>query len=182
MARLRFIDGRIDADAGAVVTVLRVLSGMFGGAVVGVDDVAAGAAAAAIVTGLVVGSGKAEQRVKQAGLLQAEKDRVGTQLGAEAAIAELEIGVAGKLFGTGNARLRLLLTAALKNAEDIAGLRDLPALERVEIGQNAFGAGFFGGWRRKGAKTLGRAVRSVRLAEVRVLERKCAVVVKRRAP
>ena len=52
-------------------------AGVHGRAVVRVDDVAGGAAAGAVVAGLVVRSQERQQRVEQARLLQAEEDGIG---------------------------------------------------------------------------------------------------------
>ena len=54
-------------------------------AVVGVDDVAGGAAAGAVVAGVVVGAQEVERRIEQPRLLQADEHRIGAVLGAQAA-------------------------------------------------------------------------------------------------
>ena len=110
------------------VAVLRILAGVRRVAIVGVNHVTGRTATGAIFAGMIVGTGKREDRVEQARFLQAEKDGIGAEFAAEAAIAELVIGLAGIFFARGIADLRFLATAALEHAENIAGLRNLPAI------------------------------------------------------
>ena len=99
-------------------------AGVDPGAVVGVDDVAGGAAAGAVVAGVVVGAEEVERRVEQARLLQAENDGVGAVLGAEAADAEAgkdrPAGVLARRSGMPISGAEL--AAALEDAEDVARL------------------------------------------------------------
>ena len=70
-------------------------------AIVGVDDVAGGAAAGTVIARMIVGAWQGKDRIEQAGFLEAEENRVGAQFGAEAAIAELVVGLAGIFFAIG---------------------------------------------------------------------------------
>ena len=106
---------------------------MHGRAVVGVNDVAGRAAAVAIIARMIVGAGQRQDGIQQASLLQAEEDRIGAQFGAEAAIAQLHIGTAGVFFRIGNADLRALSPAPLEDAQNISGLRDFPAPQRIQM-------------------------------------------------
>ena len=91
-------------------------------AVVGVDDVAGGAAAGAVVAGVVVGAEEVERRVEQARLLQADEDGVGAVLGAQAAVAEPRARPARILVALGDADLGPEPAAALEDAQDVARL------------------------------------------------------------
>ena len=83
---------RIGCRAVAAIAEARVWAGMLRRAVVGVDHVARRASAGAIIAGLVVRAGQRKQRIEQARFLQAEKNGIGAQLGAESALAELVVG------------------------------------------------------------------------------------------
>ncbi len=67
--------------------------------------------------------------------------------------------------------LRLFPAAAFEDAQDVAGLRNLPALQRIQIRQHSFLADLFRRGRREGEQSLRRAVGAVALAEVRRLQR-----------
>ena len=101
-------------------------------AVVGVDHVAGGAAAGAIVARMVVGAEEVERRVEEPGLLQADEDGVGAVLGAQAAGAQAGLGLAGFFERVGDADLLRLAAAALEDPQDVARLRDLEARQRIE--------------------------------------------------
>ena len=62
VAALRLADGGVGADAVAGVAVGGDLRGVGGVAIVGIEDVAGGAAAGAVVARMVVGAGEREQR------------------------------------------------------------------------------------------------------------------------
>src|ERR1051326_1066489 len=80
----------IDGLRLSVVPILRVLHRVFGRSVVRVDHVAGRAAAAAIIAGLIVRTRKGEERIEQPRLLESEEDGIGSNLGAEASIAQLD--------------------------------------------------------------------------------------------
>ena len=128
MPALTLVDSGVVADAAAGVAEGRGLRAVAGIAVVGVEHVAGRAAAGAVVAGLVVGAGKAQQRVEQARLLQAEEDGVSPQVGTQSAVGELEVRLSGGLVGVRVADLAALFAAALKDAQHVAGLGELPAL------------------------------------------------------
>jgi len=114
--------------------------------------------------------------------LQAEENGIGAEFGAEAAIAELVVGLAGEFFAGRIAELGFFFAAAFENAENVAGLGNFPAIERGEFGEDAFAARFFGCWWRKRFEGLREAVAIVALAEARVFVRNAAVVIERSAP
>ena len=87
---------------------------------------------------MIVGAGQRQDGIQQARLLQAEKYRIGAQLGAESAIAQLHVGTAGIFFGIGNADFGALSPAALEHAQNIAGLRNFPARQRIQVRKHAF--------------------------------------------
>ena len=86
---------------------------------------------------MIVGAGQRQDRIQQARLLQSEKHRIGSQLGAEAAIAQLHVGTARIFVRIGNADLGPLSPAPLEHAQNIAGLRNFPAAQRIEMRQHA---------------------------------------------
>src|ERR1700720_823611 len=106
---------------------------------------ACGAAAGAIVAGMIVRAGQRHDRIEQASFLQAEENGIGAKLGAEAALAELVIGLAGIFFAIGVAEFRFLTAASFEYAKHVPRLRGLPAKKRIELRKYAFGARFF--WR-----------------------------------
>ena len=197
VAALVLRDGRVLLLRAAVVAELGDVGRVDRVAVVGVESVAGRAAARAVVTGLVVRAHVVERRVEQAGLLDADPHRVGAEQGAEAALRQaLEDDPAGlvvvleadeaaarqRVLGDQAGAVRRLAAAALEHAQDVGGLTDLEARQRLEVGQHALGAGLLLGRRRHGLQPLRRAVAGVGLAEVAALEREGAVVVERRAP
>ena len=92
-------------DAVRLVAVLRVRARMHRRTIVGVNHVARRAAAVAIIARMIVGAGQRQNRIEQARLLQTQKHRIGSQLGAEAAIAQLDVRTAGVFFRIRNADL-----------------------------------------------------------------------------
>src|SRR5215213_7414127 len=110
---------------------------MHGRAIVGIDDVTGGAAAAAIVTRLIVRAGKRQQWIEQSRLLQTEKNRIDAQLRAEASIAQLHLGPSGFIFSRGIAHLTAPPAAALEYTKHVAGLRDFPSRQWIEKRQDA---------------------------------------------
>jgi len=74
--------------------------------------------------------------IEEARFLQAEEDGVGAEFGAETALAELIIGLAGFFDARGTAQLGFFAAAAFEDAKNVAGLRDFPALERIKLRQS----------------------------------------------
>ena len=131
----RGIVGSFDR-AEAAIAEWRVLRGMFRRTVIRVDDVARRAAAGAIIAGLIVRARQRKQRIEQARFLQAEKNGIGAKLRAESARAEFVVGLA-RIVGraTGSPTSPFGPAAAFEHAQDVAGLRNLPALERRDFRQ-----------------------------------------------
>src|SRR5262249_55274464 len=99
-------------------------------------------------------------------------------LRAEAAVAQLgRDGPAGVLVLLGNADLGTELAAAFEDAQDVAGLADLEARQRVEEGDDAALLRFLLGRRRVGLGPQRHAAHAVELAVARHLEGHRAVVV-----
>src|SRR6266700_1674410 len=98
---------------------------------------------------MIVRAGQRHHRVNETRLLQTKKNGIGTQLGAQAAIAQLGIRFSGLLAARWIPKFGFFLATAFEYAKYIAGLRSFPAIERCEFPQNAFRALFFRGWRRK---------------------------------
>ncbi len=74
------------------------------------------------------------------------------------------------------------MTAAFEHAQNVAGLRSLPAEERIELWNHVFGESLFGSrlWRR--LDRLRQSVAVVAFAEPRIFCGIAAVVVQRGAP
>ena len=130
-------------EARAAIAELGVRAGVDRRAVVGVDDVAGGAAAGAIVAGVIVGAEEVERRIEQARFLQADEDGIGAVLGAEAAVAQAGARLAGIFQRSGNADLGAEAAAALEDAQDVARLADLEARQRIEERHDALRAHLF---------------------------------------
>jgi hypothetical protein len=80
--------------------------------------------------------------------LQAEKNGIGAEFGAETTIGELIVGLAGFFRAGWIAQLRFLVAATFEDTQDVAGLGDFPAIERIEFRDDPLRAGFLGsGWR-----------------------------------
>ena len=116
-------------------------------AVVGVDDVAAGAAGVAIVARLVVGAHEPHERVVEPGLVDVEDRDRDAKAGAGAAVRLADVGPARLLEPldaagrVGQADLGELgvdvAAAALEHAEDVARRHDVPGRQRIELGEHA---------------------------------------------
>src|SRR5713226_3156172 len=137
--------GRIRRGAFPEMAEVRVGAGMLRRAVVGINHVARRAAATAIITRLVICSRQRKKRIEKARLLQTEKHGIGAEQSAEAALAQLVVRTPRFFLRIGIPDLSFFRAAALEDAQDVARLRKLPALEGSEFGQNALRASFL--WR-----------------------------------
>src|ERR1700686_3464870 len=131
---------------------------------------------------MIVRAGKRHDGVEKSRLLEAEKNGVGAKLGAEAAFAKLVVRLAGIFFAIGIADFRFFAAAAFENAQDVSGLGSFPSEQRIEFGNHAPGAGFFGRGPGRSLNRLRFAATIVALAEARVFYGIAAVVVERCAP
>src|SRR5271168_2831004 len=107
---------------------------------------------------MIVGAGERHDGIEQARFLQAEENRVRAELGAEAAFAEFVVGLTGLLLAIGIADFGFFFAAAFEDTQDVSWLRNFPAEERVEFGEDALGAGFFGRGEWRGLDGLWQAV------------------------
>ena len=114
--------------------------------------------------------------------MQSQKNRIGAQFGAEAALAQFDLRLARLFFEAWIPYFRLFPAAAFEDAQDVAGLRNFPALQRIEKRQHSFPADLFRSGRREGKQSLRFAVGAVALTEAWGLQRERTVVVERRAP
>ncbi len=114
--------------------------GVFGIEVVGVDDVAAGASGAAVIAGVIVGAGEGEEGVEEAGLLQAEEDGVGAEFGADAAIAEFDVGACRDLLRDWGCRFRGVFRRRVRRRAGCCRARRLPSAgwDRGRAGRLSF--------------------------------------------
>src|SRR5258708_6972264 len=103
---------------------------------------------------MVVGAGHGENRIKQARLLQTQKHRVGAEVRAESTLAQLHIGAARILFRIWIANLGALAATALKHAQHVAGLRDFPTGQWIEVRKDTFGVRLILRWRRERQQAL----------------------------
>ena len=71
-----------------------------------------GAAAGAIVTGMIVRTGKRHDGVEQACFLEAKKNGIGAQFGAETAFTKLVVRLAGIIFAIGITNFAFLAASA----------------------------------------------------------------------
>ncbi len=182
VALLLFGDHGVGGEREPLVAELGERAGVGRRAVVGVGDVAGGAAGGAEVARVVVAAHEIEQRVVQAGFLEIEVNGVDAVEGAEAALGEAAGGAAGGLEGVGVAQLGLFLAAALEDAEDVGRLAEGVARERFEEGKEALGAGHLGRDRDGRLEAERGAVDAVGLAVARVFLGRGAVVVEGGAP
>src|SRR6266850_3675966 len=108
---------RIGGRGPSLIAVGCVYSGMLRRTVVGIDDVTGATSAGSIIAGLIVGAWKREQRIQQAGFLQAENDWVSAQFCAETARAQLDLGFSRILYQAGISNFRFCFASALKHAQ-----------------------------------------------------------------
>ena len=155
---------------------------MLRGTIVCVNHVTRCAAAAAKITGLIVGAGKREKRIEKTRLLQTEKNGIGAEQCAKSAFAQFIVGAAGFFLAIGISDFTFLPATAFKNTQHVARLRGFPAVQRRQLGQNALQTSFFRRGRRCSLNCLRQSVRRVAFAEARILKWNGPVVVKRRAP
>ena len=101
----------------AGVAELRIGAGVRRIAVVCVDDMACGAAAGAVVAGMIVCAGQRHHRIDQARFLQAEEDGIGAELRAEPAVTELVVGLAGILLRDWDCLVRIFSARRVRTRE-----------------------------------------------------------------
>src|SRR5262249_7930128 len=107
-------------------------------AIIRVDYVTSGAAARAVVSGLIVCPERRQHRIKQPRLLQSEKDRVGPEQRAQTSRAEqILCRPPGTLFRVWQTDLSGLPTSSFKRPQYVAHLRYLPSRERIKKGQHS---------------------------------------------
>ncbi len=152
-------------------------------AIVGVDDVAGGAAARAIVAGMIVGAEEIQRRIEQPRLLQADEHRIGAVLGAQAAVLSRVRGLPGSssvsgmptsAARSGRRARRFAACCPAARFRSAAADRDTARRPCVAISSSRR--------RRHGLQPLRRAVHAVAFAEAGPFERHGAVVVEGRAP
>ena len=149
----------------ATVAELGVGAGVDRRAVVGVDDVAAGTAAGAVVAGMVVGAEEVERGIEEPCLCEADEDGVGAVFGAEAAVAQPRAWPAVLLEPFGVAHLGSKATATFEDPQDVAGLRPFESGQRIEGSDHGLVVHFVFGrhWHR--LQPLADAVHAVAFAE-----------------
>ena len=165
VAALLLRDRGVDRKALAAIAELRVGTGVDRRTVVGVDDMAARAAAGAVVAGMVVGTEEVERWVEQPRLCEADHDRVGAVFGAEAAVAQSRAGPAVLLEAFGVAHLRSEAAAAFEDPQDVAGLRSFEPGQRIEGRDHRLVVHLVFGRRRNRLQPLADAVHAVAFAE-----------------
>src|SRR6266852_9246492 len=119
--------GLIAAEAQALVAVFAVVRRVSRGAIVGVDHVARGAAAAAIVAGMIIRSHKTEQRIVQSHFLQIQDDRIGTNQRTEATVRQSAQRFARRLGRRRDTKLQWLLAPFFKDPQNVSRLAERKA-------------------------------------------------------
>ncbi len=180
----RFVPGDRGIVGGAARTVAerREVGGVRRRAVVGVHDVAGGAAARPVVAGLIVGPEERQHRVEEPRPLQVQPHGIGAVEGTQAPRAESIGRLARRLVDERHAQLELSLLAALEDAKHVARLSHLEAGQGIEEGQDPLAQRLLGCGRRDRVEPPRPAVLVVTLPEARQLPRERAVVVERRGP
>ena len=175
-------DRRIGVLAQPTMPRLSVRAGVHRRAIVGIDDVTRRATARPIIAGVIVGAEEVERRVEQTSLLQPNENRVGAVLSTESAIAQTCSRTARFFACFRNTDFRTKASAPFKDAENVAGLSDLKARQRIEERDDPFVFHLVLSRRGNGLQTLRRAVHGIALAELSTLLGEAAVVVERRLP
>src|SRR5438045_6747714 len=103
---------------------------------------------------MIVGAEKIQSGIEQARLLQAKKNRIGAVVGAKATRAQALVGLPRVFFLVGQSDFQSTLAAALKHAQDISRLRDLPTRDRIQKIKQPFHSLLFGSWRRRLNQTV----------------------------
>src|SRR5215471_8119963 len=101
-------------------------------AIVCVDDVTSGAARRPIITRMIVCAQKVQRRIEESRLLQSKIDGICSLRGAESTRTQSLVRLARIFVFVRQARFQTPLAAALEDAENIPGLRNLPARQRIE--------------------------------------------------
>src|SRR5918911_2658874 len=132
---------------------------------------------------MIVRAQEVERRVQKACLLQAQIDGVCALQSSESARAQSLVGFPVVFILVGQPDFKATLSAALEDAQDVAGLRNLPAGKGINERENPAQRHRLRLDVAELYETFGcaRFVR-VAFAEARVFEREAAVVVERRAP
>src|SRR6266699_3040660 len=94
--------------------------------IVGIDNVTGGAARRTKVARMIVGAEKVERRIKQSRFLYSQKNWIRSLVSAKSTRAQALVGLSRIFVFVGNADFQAALAAALKNAQHIAWLGDLP--------------------------------------------------------
>ena len=182
MAALPTRDHRIDREALATVAELRVRPGMDGGAVVGVDHMAAGAAAGAVVAGMVVGAEEVERRIEEPRLREAHEHRIGAVLRSQAPRSQPGPRPPRLLEALGVAGVGPEAPAALEDPQDVPRLHPLEPRQGIEIADHPLEVELLGRRWRHVLQPLADAIHAVALAVGGVLHGDRAVVVEGGVP
>src|SRR5882724_10394699 len=103
MSALRFGDRFISGKTETLMPVFAPPSGIRRRAIVRINHVASRATARAIITRVIVGSEKSQERIVQPGFLQTEKDWIGAIERAKTALRQTAIGFAVRFGACGQA-------------------------------------------------------------------------------
>ena len=191
MAGLGVRNGRVDRVAGAVMSELRIGSGMERILIVRIDHVAAGTARIAIVARLVVGAEEPHGRVVQTSLCDVDHRNGDAVAGAAIAIAGMQVGPARLIhFLAFAAGIRIAdigelraddAAAAFEYAEYIGRLDHFPRRQGGHRAQYAVMLHFRSRLDRVEDRA-GMTVFCISLADDVVFERQDAVIIGRAAP
>ena len=137
----------------------RVRTGMLRRAIVGINHVACPCSRWRDSRLAVIGAGQRKQRIEQARFLQAEKDRVGAQQGAEAALAEFDVGACRILLRGSGCRFRPFFRPPRSNTRKTLPGCEISQRSSGSARGDAFHARFFGRGRRHRVRSLAAGLR-----------------------
>src|ERR1044071_6334997 len=111
--------GLIAAETQALVAIFAVVGRMRRRTIIGVDDMASRTAAAAIITGMIIGAHETEQWIVQPHFLQVQNDGISADDRAETAFGEAARGFARRLGGSRDTKLSRRLGAFLEASKNV---------------------------------------------------------------
>ena len=164
------------------MAIFRPPPGIRRGTVVRVDYMARGTSGRAIIAGVIVRTHKPEQRIVQPRFLKVEHNRVDPVKGAQTALGQATGGPPGRLESVGVTDLPLFLTTFLKDAQEVGGLPDGEARERIQKRQQPIAPRHFGRDREGAFKPQRDTVLAVSLTVAVIFKLRGPVVIKRRTP
>jgi len=182
MARFVFRNCGVDRVTESLVAKLCELSRVYGGFIIGVDNVARGASARTKVSGMVIGAKKIKCGVKQPRFVQSNKHRVGAVAGAESSFTKSNSWAPGFLEHVGDSDLGYCGATSFEDSQDVSGLSDLKTWQGFQERQHSLLNDFVLRRRRDSKDPLRYTVFAVTFSVARVFNFNGTVVVQGRSP